>query len=108
MTMKFEIECDDIDLDKLVGKWVYNDEHGYYGRLEARLSYSEFKFLNMYFDRGGQDEPPDDVEQVPEDPTYDTLSVFDYVRYPDFYHTFDTYAELVAFCRARKEDEEAA
>jgi hypothetical protein len=105
--MKFEIEVDDIDLDKLVGKWVYNDEHGFYGRLQARLSYSDFKFLNMYFDRYGQDEPPDDVEQVPEDDS-ETLSVFDYVRYPDFYHTFDTYAELVAFCREKAREEDAA
>jgi hypothetical protein len=92
--MMFEVECDDINLAKLVGKWIYNTEHGYYGRLANRLSYTEFKYLNMHFDRYGLGEPKDREEQVPEG-DWHTMSVYDYVNFSHFYHTFDTLEELV-------------
>jgi hypothetical protein len=73
---------DDINIDELAGKWVYNDEHDCYGRITNVLIYSDWKFLNI----GCDDEANEEIEAATNATLEETVSVFDMARYPHFYH----------------------
>jgi hypothetical protein len=96
---------DDINIDELVGKWVHNDEHGYYGRIINVLIYSNWKFLKI----GCDDEANEEIEAVTDATLEETFSVFDMARFPHFYHYFDTPEELIAwYQKEHAEEDEAA